>query len=45
MTAQPMHMANSYDPSAARSALPPSSAALLARRERVLVAPYRLFYE
>ena len=45
MTPQPMHMANSYDPSAARRALPPSAAALLARRERVLGAPYRLFYE
>lgn len=40
-----MYMANSYDPSADRSALPPSAAALLARRERVLGAPYRLFYE
>lgn len=38
-------MANSYDPSADRSHLLPSTAALLARRERVLGAPYRLFYE
>ncbi len=45
MTPQRMHMANSYDPSAARSTLPPSAAALLERRERVLGAPYRLFYE
>jgi 4-aminobutyrate aminotransferase-like enzyme len=40
-----MHMANSYDPSADRSRLPPSAAALLERRERVMGAPYRLFYE
>src|SRR3712207_1338089 len=45
MTPQHMHMANSHDPAADRSALPPSAAALLRRRERVLGAPYRLFYE
>src|SRR3712207_7071466 len=45
MTPQRMHMANSHDPAADRSALPPSAAALLRRRERVLGAPYRLFYE
>jgi 4-aminobutyrate aminotransferase-like enzyme len=45
MTPQRMHMANSYDPAAPRSTLPPSAAALLERRERVLGAPYRLFYE
>jgi 4-aminobutyrate aminotransferase-like enzyme len=45
MTSQPMHMANSYDPSADRGALPRSAADLLARRERVMGAPYRLFYE
>ncbi|MBM7805059.1 4-aminobutyrate aminotransferase-like enzyme [Geodermatophilus bullaregiensis] len=45
MTSQRMHMANSYDPAAARSPLPPSAAALLERRERVLGAPYRLFYD
>ncbi|MGR7022997.1 aspartate aminotransferase family protein [Geodermatophilus sp. URMC 62] len=45
MTPQRMHMANSHDPSTARDALPASTAALLRRRERVLGAPYRLFYE
>ena len=45
MTPPRMHMANSYDPSADRSRLSPSAAALLSRRERVLGAPYRLFYE
>jgi len=45
MTSRPMHMANSYDPGADRRGLPRSAADLLARRERVMGAPYRLFYE
>jgi 4-aminobutyrate aminotransferase-like enzyme len=45
VAAQRMHMANSYDPSSDRGGLPPTAAALLQRRERVLGAPYRLFYE
>jgi 4-aminobutyrate aminotransferase-like enzyme len=39
-----MHMVNSFDP-AAGVALEPRVAELVARRQRVLGAPYRLFYE
>lgn len=38
-----MHMANSFDPSS--GAADPADAELLARRARVMGAPYRLFYE
>lgn len=39
-----MHMANSYSPSGGAQ-LAPEDAALLDRRDRVLGAPYRLFYQ
>ncbi|QJU55982.1 aspartate aminotransferase family protein [Herbiconiux sp. SALV-R1] len=39
-----MHMVNSYDPSAGVP-LGPQTAALIARRQKVLGAPYRLFYQ
>jgi len=39
-----MHMANSFDP-ASGVELPAGDAELLERRQRVLGAPYRLFYE
>jgi 4-aminobutyrate aminotransferase-like enzyme len=38
-----MHMVNSFDPTASES-LAPEDRALLERRQRVLGAPYRLFY-
>lgn len=39
-----MHMANSFNP-AKSGDLPPAEAELVQRRQRVLGAPYRLFYE
>ncbi|MER7795962.1 aspartate aminotransferase family protein [Microbacterium sp. NPDC096154] len=41
---QSMHMANSFNPAAA-VALPEADSELLERRQRVLGAPYRLFYQ
>ncbi len=44
MAAPRMHMANSFDPTSTVR-LTPVAADLLARRDRVLGAPYRLFYD